>query len=175
MDKESVGDSEQFLSAIGVVTAESARLEAETRAFIGGLLYGDQLAGIELFIDITFDLTLKLFARIFLYKITDIERRDEFKETYDAILKVNLKRNEIIHSYWFIGAEEPPQRLSRGTPEKGKHKSGKKIFPVILRDVSLDEIREVARDIQAARISLDALKENLIKNHQLKKNPPRRA
>ena len=162
---EDASESERFkdfIASIGGVAVEWARLEAELHSFIGLLLFGDFVKGIELFIEINNETFLKIFARTY-FPVVNIEECDIiFSDLYNRIKIAKTKRNGIVHAYWDFYSENSGHMMTKGDVNKEKHKKNKKIFTIDIELKEIDEIKTLVKDIVQIRTELDLFKENLI-------------
>jgi len=111
---------DQFLLALGRVTANFAVLEDSVSFFLWSLIGRDQRLGQIITAELSFKATRALLSAIFQHRIVDQVLRDELESLLNRISENEERRNVLVHSSWAAGDTPETRTRIKMTAKKGK-------------------------------------------------------
>ncbi|MCI0449141.1 MAG: hypothetical protein L0Y79_05045 [Chlorobi bacterium] len=78
-----------------------------------------------------------------------VDIKNKLLDLFDKSIEVNRKRNDIIHSFWFVNVEDPSKPMSKLTfGAKYKDTELNKILGGEFQDFPVEKVHEVADEIK---------------------------
>src|SRR5262245_52387236 len=111
--------SDEFLRALGRVTANFATLESYMDFAIGGLVGPEQAIGQAVAAELSFRNKCGMLSSLFQLRVKAAARPDadsclaKMKAFLGKANQLEARRNQITHSAWLTGENDPPNQATR--------------------------------------------------------------
>jgi hypothetical protein len=144
-----------FVLELGLIAVHFNGLTSRLRWITGALLTSEEEVGEIATVELSFRQLAMLATSLMAYRASQDASLEETRKAFDLLIKRCLKaeeqRNQLLHSSWYaLPAEEAgPAALFRHKPT-AKFKG----YQSIVEEFETDEIRKVARELQAAERAL---------------------
>lgn len=111
---------DQFLLALGRVTANFAVLEDAVSFFLWSIIGRDQRLGQIISAELSFKAIRALLSAVFHHRVSDETLRHELETLLNQVSEVEERRNILVHSSWGVGDTPKTKTRIKMTAKKGK-------------------------------------------------------
>jgi len=134
-----------FYTALGNLTAQFAFTEEWMKYFIALLLNKeDEKLGRSVVADMSFQPLWHALMSLYRYTETDPKLVKKLEDLLREIQKLATKRNDLIHSYWFVG--NPSKQIMR-IKTKAKFDRG---LQMTIEPMDVEQVQSIVREINVA-------------------------